>query len=427
MVVTVACGLASTGSVSGWAAQDPTCHGQAATIVGEPGSDVEGTDGPDVIVSNGARTIDTGLGDDLVCLTAGSPRGEARLETGEGDDVVDATQSATEIVITNLGLGDDTFTGGPSRDSVRTSDLVEGPSGEGFDSVSTGLGKDHVVTGGPRGSPDHDIVRLGPGRDHAWVQGLVDPAFPVVGGPGRDRLELSRAALHQSLVLDNAAGQATHAGVPVMSWAGMERFRIDPWGDWEAPAFVGGAGSEHVWSSVPLTAVDLGAGDDLVDIDAKANLVDGATYDGGNGEDAFIVSKRARRLHLDLPGHSLVVGRHHETVEARIEGFERHQFTAHRIAVRGSAGSDHVQAGGCRGFVAGRGGDDVVQMVPQYDPTCGFRGVDATLVVRGGKGEDRLIGWDFPDILLGGRGHDRADGGTNNDVCRAERTIRCER
>jgi Ca2+-binding RTX toxin-like protein len=428
VVVTVACGLASIGSVSGWAAQGATCHGQAATIVGEPGSDVEGTDGPDVVVSNGARTIDTGLGDDLVCVTRGGDLREVLVHPGAGDDIVDASESGTGEVSAYLDAGDDTFSGGPSDDNVYTGELLEGgSSGEGSDTVTTGRGSDSVVTGGPPGSPDHDSVSLGLGRDYVWVQGLVDPAFPVIGGAGRDRLELWGSALQSALVVDNRAGQATQAGEAVMTWAGMERFRITGWGDWVSPSFVGGAVPEQVWTSVPLTAVDLGSGDDGVRLDLKANLVDGAEYDGGNGEDAFIVSKRARRLHLDLPGHSLVVGRHHETVDAQIEGFERHQFSAHRIAIRGTAGSDHVQVGGCRGFVAGRGGDDVLQMIPQYDPGCGYRGADASLVARGGRGDDRLIGRFYPDILLGGRGRDRADGDDNTDLCRAERTYRCER
>ena len=43
-----------------------TCHGQTATIVGDPGTDVTGTEGPDVIVARGAGQALGG--DDMICL-----------------------------------------------------------------------------------------------------------------------------------------------------------------------------------------------------------------------------------------------------------------------------------------------------------------------------------------------------------------------
>ena len=45
------------------------CFGQVPTIVGAVGEDITGTDGPDVVLSNGgAYQIDTGKGADLVCV-----------------------------------------------------------------------------------------------------------------------------------------------------------------------------------------------------------------------------------------------------------------------------------------------------------------------------------------------------------------------
>ena len=431
VIASVTSGLAAASPRDAWAAEGETCHGQAATIVGEPGSDVEGTDGPDIVLSNGAETVYTGLGDDLVCLTHGTRRRDVKVDPGGGDDVVDGSESTAERVSAFLGPGDDTYTGGPGEDYVEASDPWEGPSGDGADTVVTGGGRDIVVTGGPPSSPDHDAVDLGAGRDDAWINGVVDPAFPVAGGGGSDQLELSRSTLRQALVLDNATGRATDAGDPVMTWSGMERFRITPSGAFEAPSFIGGAGSERVWTSVPLSSVDLGGGDDLVNLEVHGSMVDNAAYVGGSGEDAFILyagaGDQARQVDLDLPEHTLLFRRVRQTVHARIEGFERHRFSARQIDVRGTAAADHVRWSGCRGVVAGRAGDDVLKVISVDDAGCGDNGEDADLVVRGGRGDDRLIGNSFPDILLGGWGNDWANGGDNTDRCRAERRISCER
>ena len=62
------------------------CHGMPATIVGHPGSQVEGTPGDDVIVSNSARSADGGDGNDLICITGRfvDEIGDARTEVFDG-------------------------------------------------------------------------------------------------------------------------------------------------------------------------------------------------------------------------------------------------------------------------------------------------------------------------------------------------------
>jgi hypothetical protein len=74
----------------------PTCMGEPATIVGEPGRDVEGTDGPDVIVGgSGTQRISPGGGRDLVCA-------------GDGHDGVFDRDHALDRI--NLGDLSDLFT-----------------------------------------------------------------------------------------------------------------------------------------------------------------------------------------------------------------------------------------------------------------------------------------------------------------------------
>ncbi len=76
-----------------------TCQGQPATIVGTfLQRDLTGTEGPDVVVTNGAIGVKTLGGDDLVCVTdEPGRRNGGHLDTGAGDDVVDGTWTLAGI------------------------------------------------------------------------------------------------------------------------------------------------------------------------------------------------------------------------------------------------------------------------------------------------------------------------------------------
>ncbi len=122
----------------------PTCRGQAATIVGSGGS-LTGTEGPDVVVTNGASAVSTLGGNDLVCVT-GTVRIGVRIVAGAGDDVVDGTTAPDQNVRVTLGPGTDTFYGGNDDDVVN---LAYPDPGTGPDVVQGGGGSDllYVQTG----------------------------------------------------------------------------------------------------------------------------------------------------------------------------------------------------------------------------------------------------------------------------------------
>lgn len=86
----------------------PTCKGQVATIVAQPGVETTGTDSADVIVgTSGPDFITGGAGDDLICGLG-------------GDDVIRGAGGADRI----FGAGgDDRLAGGPGVD------LVDGGAG----------------------------------------------------------------------------------------------------------------------------------------------------------------------------------------------------------------------------------------------------------------------------------------------------------
>ncbi|RHW24153.1 hypothetical protein D0Z08_25885 [Nocardioides immobilis] len=423
-------GVGLSGSAEVVAVGAEFCHGHEATIVGTPGADIDGTDGPDVIVTNGAFVTDAGDGDDLICVTGGTRKEDADVYADAGDDVIDTSASGAGSARVDLGTGDDTYLGGPGPDRVFAADSELSPRGQGSDTVTTAGGDDWVVTGGVPGDRDHDAIDLGSGDDEVGLEGPGDPALPIQGGSGSDEIEFGRSTMRRAWAIDNAAGQATYAGEPVLTWSGMESFELTPWGGWVAPSFVGGDGPEKVFSVVPLTSVDLGGGDDRIAFHLHTKrLVDHATYDGGAGTDSFILNAgagdQARRVDLDLVGGSLLFRPADEAVRARIGEFERYRLSAWRLDVAGTAAPEHVLWIGCRGVVAGGPGDDILEAIAPADVECGYLGDDAEAVARGGPGDDTLVGEYMPDILIGGPGTDYANGRRNHDRCVAETVVRC--
>ena len=68
-------GLALLSPLTAANAAGETCRGEAATIVGTPGNPallgsdgVTGTEGRDVVVTNGAAKVSTLGGDDVICV-----------------------------------------------------------------------------------------------------------------------------------------------------------------------------------------------------------------------------------------------------------------------------------------------------------------------------------------------------------------------
>lgn len=409
-----------------------TCHGRPATIVGEPGGEIEGTDGADVVVTNGAARTLTGDGDDLVCVTGGTPDDDSDTQVGDGDDVVDTTASLAIRNHAYLGEGDDTFTGGAGPDDVSASAPFSKSQGEGSDVVVTGGGADFVQTGGSQSHPDHDTIDVGAGRDDVFVQGPVDPAFTIAGGTGADRLLLDRIAVRHALVLDNVRERATDAGVTVMTWSSFQRFDLSHIGPYEPPSFIGGPQAERVSAFIPLASVDLGGGDDVLNLEYQERLVARPDFVGGPGTDALVLDSgagdQAQRVDLDVPDRRLFFRREQGAqMRARISSFEVYRLSADRLDVRGSRGPDVVEWVGCRGVVDGRGGDDVLEETSIADVGCGYLDERGHEIVRGGAGDDVLLGGSAPNVLIGGAGDDVADGGgSKRDRCVAETERRCE-
>jgi Ca2+-binding RTX toxin-like protein len=391
-----------------------TCQGKAATVVGS-GHAVQGTEGPDVILTNGARSVYAKGGDDLVCIT-GRYLGRYNpvvVRAGDGNDVVDGTGSSRQSVHASLASGIDTFLGGGGDDSV---ELDYPDAAGGVDTVDGGSGSDGIS------------LRTGPG----------------------------------DVVVDNAVGHFTSAGELRTTWRKVEGFGIHQSAGSQRMTFVGTAADESVYrTSVDDATVDvtLGRGDD--GWSSPTPPPPSSRLLGGSGRDSVYLASEEAGIDLDMVADTMGVAAPAPYV-VTAAGFEDADLFAPSVTVRGTSGRNDIGLTACTGVVRLGGGDDSVRR--QYDSgfesdircaetltadggsgddeLSGTRGDDVlrggsgTDVLTGGFGEDRLVGngghdrlvgQADADVLVGGQGRDRADGGSGRDRCTAERTQRCER
>ena len=386
-----------------------TCRGVAATIVSSE-TTVEGTEGPDVIVTIGAYDVDALGGDDLVCVD-----GAAFVSGGPGNDVVENTGSGRSTMSVFLNEGDDVFLGGPTEEMVYT--------GDGKDTVATGRGDDTVESGEPDKVND-DVLETGPGDDIVvYAAASMGPEGALDGGPGSDLFAAAGSwksgappfADHAPVLIDNSRGESTVGGAPHARWTGLERFDLSRAST--NPLTFRGSGADEVLEVAQTPAdVDLGPGDDRL---TSWQLLNG-TFDGDRGRDVLEVQVKRRAI-VDLSG-STRISDDGVTVKAVTVGFDDAVLDHVDIAVvRGTDGSNVVRVAGTRVRVGLGGGADKVRMW-----NVRAKGVASSRVVYGGAGPDTLYGSRGNDVLLGGGGRDDVRGSQGVDRCEGELVRGCE-
>ena len=403
-----------------------TCHGQPATVVGTPSGSATGTDGDDVIVSNGADDVAGGAGDDTICVTAVADGQAVDVDAGPGDDVVDTTGVDSggrylEFMRVVLGSGADQLVGGAAVDTVYTGSAYGVDTDT--DRVDTGGGSDDVYTG-QEGKPDDDDVDLGEGAGGIWVAserptGVLRSAAPSSMatidvppfGPG-------------DWVVDDATGSATLDGVTVISWENLAMRNVKGLPG-SRLSYVGTAGADITnIGGGDVTGVDLGAGDDQVVIRPVGRLSGVVT--GGTGTDQVTVT--ASHVRADLRDGVLSTRAGHD--DATITEVEDFSAEAAQLAtVHGTPGPNHLAVNACRSLVRGGGGADRIASSTSRSRYSQCHDVPRRRIdvrLYGGPGDDVLRGSSVPDHLYGGPGYDTADGGRSHDVCRAEHRISCE-
>jgi Ca2+-binding RTX toxin-like protein len=436
-----------------------TCRGEAATIVGTPanpallGSDgVVGTEGRDVVVTNGAWKVSTLGGDDVVCVTAGGTSNlkQVVVDAGAGDDVVDGTTAPDWIAQVDLGAGVDRFEGGAAGSVVRGAHAVAAPADTEKDVFVGGAGPD-LVESGVVGQPNPDVIALGDANDSVVYRGLTAPGGSIDGGAGTDQLYPSPLATPGDVVVDNTAGRFLVDQQVMMSWSGMESFWTGTT-DGHELAFVGTEADETLNVNVSgRVRATFGAGDDSF----RANQAPraGSAVDGGDGRDHVYVTSESGLLDLDLGKGTLVADAGSPYATAALD-FEDASLFARRVVLDGTGKGNDLRFSACEARVRGRDGADTIARTydslfetvfcPRFararlDGGGGRDDLEGTVgrdVLVGGGGRDELSGANGNDVLrggggndrlLGGQGRDRADGGPGRkDVCRAEQERRCE-
>ena len=281
------------------------------------------------------------------------------------------------------------------------------------------------------------------------------------GGDGSSGISLGRLFAGEWSI-DNEAGTATLDGTTALRWTGFSGFS---WGR-NRVRFQGTARSEYL-SAVSVLEADMGEGDDFANVLYLPDVERG-TLNGGPGSDRLHATAFDVDMRFDAAGEVAYSGEH---ARYRFSGFESLDAWSPVLTMVGTAGADELEAVGCEVLVEAGAGDDTVAVTgddcrtriavrggPGNDRLIGSgpgsrlygeggddvleawyslqgsgdRGNDVARGgshdddVRGGPRADLLLGHNGRDVLIGEQGRDTARGGPGRDVCRAELRTACE-
>jgi Ca2+-binding RTX toxin-like protein len=260
-----------------------TCNGRTATEVGREGATMVGTSGSDVFITRGAERVDTGAGNDSICVTG---TGAVLVNAGPGDDFVGARKHIGKSFV-SLGFGDDLFLGGDGNDRVWSQEASNQSSSDDRDEIFTGKGHDYVISGSSA-ALNLDRVNLGPGDDVLVTYGFAGSAS-LNGGLGANTYQpLPGEGVSGEWTFDNVTGRASLDGDLRLVWVSFQRFDLQAMHGWKV-RFLGSRASERVRAGGTCRVVLKGrAGHDRISVGSEGcnNLPAGpATLLGGPGND----------------------------------------------------------------------------------------------------------------------------------------------
>ncbi len=392
-----------------------TCQGQAATIVGTPGGQITGTEGADVIVTNGAMRVDALGGDDRVCATGEDP-------------------TFGRSVFAILGAGADTFIDPRGGQHVIYAGTNDGP-----DNVvapdSTDTGADVIrssgyslVRSGMAGQPNADIIDLASG-EVSWSGIQTAPGAVSVGTGGI----LGVRSANGDVTMD-ASGTVIGADT-ALTWTGrFDRLVFTTSAERGRFTFRGTGGTERVKVDAPMTFdrdIALGGGKDSYESNSLGGKSTRIKGDGGRNQLLLELGSQSR-VRADLSRSRVTATKAGVTDAIRVRGFDDLIVTAKRADVIGTDRANEIGVIACRTSVNGKKGRDYLYVDSKYSglgswvtPRC----ANYTSTIYGGPGNDGLAGSGIgDDRLIGGPGKDSVSGGwAGRDVCQGERVRNCEK
>jgi hypothetical protein len=417
-----------------------TCQGRTATVVGAGPYGLTGTEGDDVIVTNGSTGVQALGGNDLICVTGGTAFGDVSVHAGAGDDVVDASQVIGGVDV-ELGAGSDTYTGSAYDESVHGGN--NGYSGglsvdTERDVIATGAGgDDRVVSGSERTVANADVVVLGAddgvgfGSEVVWTGPLAFDGR--LDGGGGARLIFGTGSGTGSVAVNATAGFLAEDGVTTLRWTGFDRFRT---GSKATPAparfeFLGSDRDEEL--EIVFTKayesrqrIAMGGGADTLLLGDENLGARGSRYLGGPGAD-HVALWAGKRLDLDLQRERIKTKPAGSTFRSTFADFETQLVGAKKLVLKGTNKSDELRFYACKATVKGRGGaDDIRQSRGDDYFEAGLRCNPRKFRLFGGGGKDTLQGSTGRDLLVGGPGRDTINGNRGRDTCSGEKLRSCE-
>lgn len=407
-----------------------TCRGLPATIVGTDNQRLTGTEGSDVIVTNGAQSVTALGGNDTICVT-GTPvtAGQAitDIDAGEGDDYVEASVQGRGTA-TTLGAGADTFISGNGAEHsvyAGTSRLASSTDTE-VDNVRITLGN-ASVTSGQVGTVNSDTVEINRGTV-VW-NGRMGAQAPVAATGGGSSLVLG--GITGSMVIDADRGGIGYATSESSSlgFVGFVGFTVSGGNAGDTLTFRGTAADERLEVFAPDGVerdVSMGGGDDFYGTNGTGTRSSKAR--GGTGRDEVLLALPTYDVTADLDGGRAVARKGRTKKIVKTTGFEDLSLTARRGVVDGTPASEQIIVAACRVNISGDRGKDFLAATDELDDVWPVRDCSRySAYLSGGRGKDMLFGGPGNDRLIGGAGRDTLDGGSGRDVCQGEKRRGCER
>ncbi|MET0523061.1 MAG: hypothetical protein ABW156_14030, partial [Jiangellaceae bacterium] len=322
-------GAALLAPISTAAAAGETCQGQAATIIGTPGGQITGTEGADVIVTNGATRVDALGGDDVVCTTGASG------------------------IIVVLGAGADTFTASNGGSHTIFAGTADGTDTEADVIRSSGYG---LVISGMAGQPNADIIDLAFG-EVTWSGIQTAPGAVSVGTDGI----LGVRSANGDVTMD-ATGTVTGADT-ALTWTGdFERLVFNTSAEYGRFTFRGTAGTEHLKVDAPTTfdrSIALRGGKDSYESNSLGGKATRIKGDGGRNQ-LLLKLGGYGRVRADLSRSRVTATKAGVEESIRVRGFDDLTVTAKRADVIGTNRANEIGVIACRTTAKGKKGQDYV-------------------------------------------------------------------
>ena len=371
---------------------------------GDDNDEIDGGRGTDVLMGgDGNDRIFGGLGDDEIRGGIGDDAlfgGDRHSPFGSGNDQIDGGEGDDSI---SAGDGNDELIGGPGEDDLN--------GDQGDDNIDGGTGNDTI-----RGGEGNDDLKGGPDDDHIsgdpFDGSFLAPRWTdkIDGGDGDDTISGGRG---DDEIVGGWGRDTIYGG-----YTGNEGFRGSPsdsntiYGDRNdaatmpglpsdhqdliyggaGPDFIEGAfGDDRIYAAEGNDTLTGGQGNDLVQGHDGDDLIfvhdgDGSdVLDGGDGYDVVKIHGN------DGASDSISITPNGDRVQLARTNLDLYTIDMGTIELID---------------LEAHGGDDVV---------AAGAGLDITLHLDGGAGNDALTGGDSADILRGGANDDTLVGGRGDD------------